>query len=85
MKLVGRNGEVLAEWTAGGKRNLYCHGGFGLMLTKRALARCVAADDIETLDMFKSSDHVPEQAEAAAVHEQKQEQESVFRLFGLEV
>lgn len=66
MKLIGNNGEVLAEWTAGGKRNLYCHGGFGLMLTKRALARCVAADDVETLDMFKASDSAPDQAEADA-------------------
>ena len=86
MKLIANNGEVLAEWeVCAGKRNLYCHGGFGLMLTKRALARCVMADDTETGDLFKSSDPVPEQAEAAAVQEEKEEQKSVFRLFGLEV
>lgn len=85
MKLIGNNGEILAEWDAvAGKRNLYCKGGFGLMLTKRALCRCVAADDVESGDLFQSSDNVPEQVEAAAVTE-REEQKSVFRLFGLEL
>lgn len=88
MKLIANNGEVLAEWTAaGGKRNLYCHGGFGLMLTRKALARCIRADDVETIDMFKATDPVPapDQVEADAVQEQKEKQKSVFSLFCLEI
>lgn len=81
MKLIANNGEVLAEWTPEGtKRNLYCAGGFGLMLTKRALARCIRADDVETIDMSKASDQV----EAAAVPE-REDQERIFRIFGLEL
>lgn len=74
MKLIANNGEVLAEWTAAGKRNIYCKGGFGLMLTKRALARCVAADDVETIDMFTAVPLIEEE-----------EKKNVFRLFGIEV
>lgn len=89
MKLIGNNGEVLAEWTAtAGKRNLYCHGGFGLMLTRKALERCVRADDTETIDIFKVPDLSTEFVKAAAVpkrEEEQKEQKSVFRLFGLEV
>lgn len=57
MKLIANNGEVLAEWTAtAGKRNLYCKGGFGLMLTRRAMDRCIRADDVETIE----ADAVPD-------------------------
>ena len=73
MKLIANNGEVLAEWTPDGtKRNLYCAGGFGLMLTKRALARVMAAEDDQKPDLFE--DQTPEQ-------EEKKEDRSFWGLF----
>lgn len=83
MKLIGNNGEVLAEWTPyEGKRNLYCSGGFGLMLTKRALERCLRADDTQTIDMFEEKK--VEAVAVPAVKEQKEEkQENGFSLFGM--
>lgn len=80
MKLIGNNGEVLAEWTPfAGKRNLYCAGGFGLMLTKKAMERCLRADDIQTIDMFEEK-----KVEAAAVPAvQEEKEETGFSLFGM--
>lgn len=89
MKLIGNNGEVLAEWTPyAGKRNLYCAGGFGLMLTRKAMERCLRADDTETMDMFKKNIEaaaVPtvqeEAAPVPAIEEEKEE--TGFSLFGM--
>ena len=79
MKLIANNGEVLAEWTPSGtKRNLYFSGGFGLMLTKKALARCVRADDVETLDLFKTQDHTKENVDPE--REEKKEDKTFWGL-----
>lgn len=88
MKLIANNGEVLAEWIpTAGKRNLYCHGGFGLMLTRKAMEMCIRADDTETIDMFKAPDPVPapERIKSIAVQERKKELKSICRIFGIEV
>ena len=83
MKLIANNGEVLAEWnTFSGKRNLYCHGGFGLMLTKKAMERCIRADDQQSYDLFdKEVDKVEKKETAPA---DVPENESTFKLFGME-
>ena len=90
MKLIANNGEVLAEWTPyAGKRNLYCSGGFGLMLTRKAMERCLRADDTQTIDIFEKkkieSGAVPAVKEEAApvpvVEEEKEE--TGFSLFGM--
>ena len=76
MKLIANNGEVLAEWTPQGtKRNLYCAGGFGLMLTKRALARCIRADGTQTYDIFKAHDPAQDHVESGADPEQEEKKE----------
>lgn len=75
MKLIGNNGETLAEWDpVAGKRNLYCSGGFGLMLTKKAMERCIRADDVETKDLFETAEQ-PERAD---------EKEN-FSIFGIKI
>ena len=80
MKLIAENGEVLAQWTPyAGKRNLYCSGGFGLMLTRKAMERCLRADETQTKDLF--DEKKIEAVAVPAVDEEKKE--NVISLFGM--